>query len=377
MMDKLVIIGANDFQNQLIIKANSMGLETHVFAWEEDAVGKKNADYFYPISITEKEKILKKCEEIKPIGIASIASDLASITVNYLAEKLGLVGNGIKSSLLSTNKYLMRKAFEQRKDPSPKSYRLDELNEEIIKKLQFPVIVKPVDRSGSRGITKIERKEDLPKAIKAAQDVSFAKQILIEEFAQGDEYSVEYVSYKGEHHFLALTKKLTTGAPHFIETGHIQPALISDDLLEKIKKIIEHALDSLSIQYGASHSEIKVDCEGNIKIIEIGGRMGGDCIGSDLVYLSTGYDFLKMVIEIACGKEPNMVPTGDKHSVQIRFLFNQEDLDRLEQIKRNTPHSIYRISDIKYENIGNDIVDSATRLGYYILVTDSDVGRNI
>ena len=63
-MKKLVIIGANDFQNQLILKAKSLGYETHVFAWEDGAVGKDNADYFYPISIIEKDKILEKCKEI-------------------------------------------------------------------------------------------------------------------------------------------------------------------------------------------------------------------------------------------------------------------------------------------------------------------------
>ena len=88
MKEKLVIIGANDFQNQLILKAKSLGYETHVFAWQDGSIGEKTADYFYPISIVEKEQILEKCKEIKPVGVCSIASDLATITVNYVAEKL-------------------------------------------------------------------------------------------------------------------------------------------------------------------------------------------------------------------------------------------------------------------------------------------------
>ena len=107
--EKLVIIGANDFQYQLIQKAKNRGMETHVFAWEDGSVGKQAADYFYPISITEKELILEKCKEIKPDGILSIASDLAVTTVNYVAQQLNLTGNGTESALLSTNKYLMRK----------------------------------------------------------------------------------------------------------------------------------------------------------------------------------------------------------------------------------------------------------------------------
>ena len=85
MKEKIVIIGANDFQNRLILKAKEMGYETHVFAWQSGDIGEKTADFFYPISITEKEQILEECKKIKPKGICSIASDLAVVTVNYVA----------------------------------------------------------------------------------------------------------------------------------------------------------------------------------------------------------------------------------------------------------------------------------------------------
>ena len=201
----------------------------------------------------------------------------------------------------------MRKAFEKNGDPSPLNYRSDEINEEIINNMKFPLIVKPVDRSGSRGITKIQKKEELKDAIRIAEEVSFDKRAMVEEFIEGQEYSVEYISWQGKHTFLALTQKFTTGAPHFIETGHMQPAEVSDTILENIKRIVEHALDTLGVKFGASHSEIKIDQDGTIKIIEVGARMGGDCIGSDLVKISTGYDFVDMVIDVACGKDRKSV----------------------------------------------------------------------
>ena len=110
-MKKIVIIGANNFQMPLIKKVKKLGYETHVFAWKEGAVGAKYADYFYPISIVEKDEILEKCKEIKPDAVLSVASDLATITVNYLAEKLGLIGNSLECTRISTNKFNMRKAF--------------------------------------------------------------------------------------------------------------------------------------------------------------------------------------------------------------------------------------------------------------------------
>ena len=152
-MKKLVIIGANDFQNQLILKAKALGYETHVFAWEDGAVGKDTADYFYPISIIEKEKILDKCRKIMPDGVCSIASDLASITVNYVAEKLGLPCNQTKFTNIQTNKYAMRQALMDAGLPCPKFVLADE-NFDLAKLsgFKFPIIVKPTDRSGSRNI---------------------------------------------------------------------------------------------------------------------------------------------------------------------------------------------------------------------------------
>lgn len=364
---KLVIIGANDFQNQLILKAKERGIETHVFAWERGYSGEKTADYFYPVSIVEKEEILEKCREIQPDGIISIASDLASITVNYVAEKMNLVGNGIESSQISTNKYFMRKAFEKNGDPSPKNCRSDELTEDRIRKLQFPLIVKPVDRSGSRGITKVTSREKLVDAVKNAESLSFDGKAMIEEFVEGREYSVEYISYKGSHTFLALTQKYTTGAPHFIETAHVQPAQIEQDMLKRVQQIVEHALDTLMIRYGASHSEIKIQPDGSIKIIEIGGRMGGDCIGSDLVQISTGYDFVNMVIDIACGMELTFKKVCEPQRAEVRFIFNKKDLVQMEKIRAERPECIYRISEIGKIEDRHRVTDSSTRYGYYII----------
>lgn len=366
-MNKLVIIGANDFQNQLILKAKSLGYETHVFAWEDGAVGKENADYFYPISIVEKDAILEKCKEIKPDGVCSIASDLASITVNYVAEKLGLPCNQTKYTDIETNKFAMRKALLDAGLPCPKFVLADEnFNINQLSDFSFPIIVKPTDRSGSRNIMKLESTDGVEKAVKDACGTSFEHKAIIEEFIEGNEYSMETISYKGEHHYLATTKKFTTGAPHFIETGHCEPSDLPADIIEKAKKHIISALTALHIENSAGHSEFKVDKNGNIRIIEIGARMGGDCIGSDLVYLSTGNDFMKMVIDVACGNKPEVSENPTNNDVSIKFLFTEQDIEDMNEFKKLNPDKVYRISDLELENLGNT-TDSSSRLGYYIV----------
>ncbi len=363
-MKKLVIIGANSFQNKLILKAKELGYETHVFAWECGDVGEKTADIFYPVSIIEKDEILEKCREIQPDGVCTIASDLAAITVNYVAEKLGLTCNPPEIIRQCTNKYAMRKCFSDAGIPSPKFARTDCVNE-TVREMEFPLIVKPTDRSGSRSITKVYEEKELQPAIDRAVQDSFEDMAIVEEYIQGDEYSLESISYQEKHYFLAITKKYTTGEPNFIETGHVQPSDLSPETQENVKRMLFSALDALGVQNGAGHSEFRVDEQGNVRIIEIGARMGGDCIGSDLVQLSTGYDFVKMVIDVACGKAPDFTIAEKRYRAEIRFLFGEKDLEELERIKQENPERIYFISEIEKCDV---VQDSSTRWGYYILI---------
>lgn len=308
MKKKLAIIGASYLQLPLVEKAKEMGVESICFAWEEGAVCQDLCDKFYPISTVDKDAILKVCQEEKIDGITTIASDVATLTVCYVAEKMGLIGNLDKYSQTATNKYLMRQCFMENGVPSPKFCLTDGEVPMAISTFRFPVIVKPTDRSGSRGVEKVEKQEGLQEAITRACKESFQQKAVIEEFVEGREISVESISFEGKHYVLQITDKVTTEAPFFVELEHHQPSTLPEEIKSRVKAIVLNALTALHIQYGASHAELKITKEGDIRVIEIGARMGGDFIGSDLVKLSTGYDFLKGVIEVAFGEfeEPKL-----------------------------------------------------------------------
>jgi biotin carboxylase len=176
-MKKLAIIGASYLQKPLVIKAKEMGIETHVFAWEEGNVVGDITDFYYPILITKKQKILEKCKEVKIDGITSIASDVAMPTVNYIAEKLNLVGNGIEATKNSTDKIEMRKTLSKAGVPCPTFNFFKEPVFENDHEFNFPVIVKPTDRSGARGVTKVETPDKVNNAIEKALDISFSKKV--------------------------------------------------------------------------------------------------------------------------------------------------------------------------------------------------------
>lgn len=369
-MKKIVIIGAGEFQNPLILKAKEMGYETHVFAWKSGDIGEQTADYFYPVSIIEKEEILEISKKIEPSAVISIGSDLATLTVNYVARGLGLTCNAPNNDFYSTNKYLMRKAFKEAGVRVPAFVCTDGTQkiEELKKNFEFPVIVKPTDRSGSRGVTKVTKESELRAAIEQSIEESFEKKAIIEEEIKGKEYSCECISFEGEHYFLTFTEKFTTGEPHYIEIGHIEPAVFPLETEAYIKEEIKKALDALEVKYGASHSEFRVDENGNMKIIEIGARMGGDCIGSDLVPISTGNDFMKMVIESAEGQQP-VVRENQKNIAFIRFIFNERDREILDEAEKREDVVCVR-KEIK--PITSDIVtDSSRRFGFYIFACSS------
>ena len=390
---KLAVIGASHFQLPLIEKAQEMGCEVHAFAWECGDVGERAADAFHPVSIVETGKIVDECRSVGIDGICTIASDLATVAVNHVASELGLIGNSLECTEVSTNKNLMRKAFAQAGDPSPKSLSVAlvqgdlaagadvMLREEELSSfdpselgLRYPLIVKPVDRSGSRGVTKLEA-PDIPvtagMALKQAFEQGFAAQAVVEEFACGDEFSVEGMSWRGNHHILAVTRKGTTGAPHFIETSHLQPSGLDPQTFERVSDVVTHSLDTLGVANGASHSELKIDSSGTIRIIEIGARMGGDCIGSHLVPLSTGIDYTRAVVDVALGREPDLSAAAKPAAAAIRFIFDDADRKVLDQIKVERPELLqyeYMTSEPGEEH---DVTDSSTRYGHFVMSAPS------
>lgn len=214
---------------------------------------------------------------------------------------------------------------------------------------------------------KINTPDELQEAIDYAMSWSKTKQAILEEFIEGTEYSGESIAYNGEYKLLVVTEKSTTGAPHFVETGHKQPANLSPEMLKKVEETLYRAFASMGIKYGAIHPEFRITKEGRICFMEIGTRMGGDCIGSDLVPLSSGYDYMGMVISCGCGKIPNFEKLHEPKEARIKYIITKEDLIEYERIKKEEPEIIIRHSEIK-ELSDNPILKSADRAGYYITV---------
>lgn len=302
MKEKIAVIGANAPLIPFYRQAKKLGYEIIGIAWEEGAVCKPFCDRFYPISFAEKEKVLEVCRKESVKGILSFSLESALPTVAYVAKRMGLVSNSEESIAITQSKFTQRQALQNSGIPVPHYYLIESEDDLANVECNYPVIVKPVDSGGSQGICKVDSSELLDEAYRFAVDYSRSSKVIVEEFVDGREFSVEYISHQGKHYFLQVTDKVTSGAPRFVEMQHHQPADVSESLRQRIKEMVESALTALKIENSASHTEIKLNSRGELFIIETGARMGGDYITSDLVRLSTGYDFVEGAIKLACNK---------------------------------------------------------------------------
>lgn len=289
-------MGASQWQLPIYLKAKEMGIETHGFAYEQGAVAKDYADYFYPISLADKETVLEKCKEIGIDGVATSASDFATEIASWVAEQLGLNTNPYQTIAHIHDKAWVREQTLRLSSVShPKTFSgsLDSLM------IPFtPCILKPVHGNGKRGVWLLQSKEEWD-MVKAHADVYEGEDVLGEEYIVGKEYSVESLSFHAHHYVVQITEKVSDGAPHFVELGHHQPANISADCRERLIAATKDVLTAVGFVNGASHIEMKVTEDNRIYLIDLNPRGGGDYISTRLVPLSTNCDYMAEIINIA------------------------------------------------------------------------------
>lgn len=296
MKKRIAIIGASTGQLPLCEKAREMGLETFCFAWPKGAVCKDYVDHFISISIFEMDEIVRYCYEYGVDGVVSNASETTALVVAYVAEKLGKVCIPYKSFVKIQNKEFVRKITNAIPTLSKVNYRMG-LLDDIVSSFPIPYVLKPIKGAAKKGVNFID---DVMTDLSVPDDLKDAV-FIAEEYIVGKEYSVESMSYNNRHEVIQITEKVSTGAPHFVELEHHQPAILSVLVEKKIKEVIPEILASVGFTNGASHTEIKVDDKDNIYLIEVNPRGGGDYISNNLISLSTDYDYLKQLILVSLG----------------------------------------------------------------------------
>lgn len=319
-MKRLFIIGASILQLPGIQKAKELGYYVGVADFNPEAVGIPYADEYYNVSTIDEKGVYEAAKAFGADGIMTLATDMPMRAVAYATKKLGLPGISYDTAVKSTDKGEMIQAFEAAGVAHPWYYIVSSPAEAagIMERISYPCITKPTDSSGSRGVMLVHSREELEKALSYSYENGRKGGVIIEEYMVGPEVSVEVIVYGGIPHVLQITDKLTTGAPHFVEMGHSQPSRLAQEDQQKIRDLASRAVKAVGIENGPAHVEIMLTKEGP-KMVELGARMGGDCITSHLVPLSTGVDMIKATIDISLGQTPDIAPKCQKGAA-IRFL---------------------------------------------------------
>lgn len=373
MTKKLMILGASILQLPAIEKAKEMGLDVVVVDMNPDAIGFNVPDIEKEIiSTIDIQAVISAAKSHKIDGIMTLATDMPMRTVAAVAKEMNLIGIDEETALKATNKAEMRKALQLNNVPIPKFYVVRNKDEykEVVKQFHVPFIVKPADSSGSRGIIEVKDIHNETLVIQAYEychPFSKVGDVVVEEYMEGPEVSVETLTVNGECHVIQITDKLTTGAPHYVEMGHSQPTMLSKEIAGQISNVAKAANKAIGIKNGPSHTEIIVTKEGP-KIVELGARLGGDNITTHLVPLSTGVDMVECCIKIALGEIPDIKKKWNKGSA-IRY-FDQKSgyikaIDGIEEAKKIP--GIKQISVVHGvgENI-TEVTSSGSRIGFVI-----------
>ena len=325
MQKRLLVLAAGILQVPVIKKAKEKGYYVIAVDGDSNAIGLQYADKAICANITDEEIMLEIAREQHVDGVIHPCSEVSMNVMGRINDELGLAGITKEQAIRATNKHLMREAFEKGSAPSPKSILTDSAEdawEHLQNDFSTDGILKPSRNSGSRGIAKVVRdmnKADFINAYNIALDESRDKSVLIEQFIEGPEFSIEIIVWNGKVNVLTVTDKKTTGAPHFVELGHNQPSCFSATEVETLKAAAVAGVKALGVNNCACHAEAKL-MDGKAYLMEIGARLGGDFISTELTHLSTGIDMVAAAINVALGVEPDLNPKEEPKGVCIRYF---------------------------------------------------------
>lgn len=300
-----MILGAGLNQVPLIRMAQKMGFEVIAVSVKGDYPGFSAADSFYEIDVRDQEAILAAARKEDICGIVTDQTDISVPSVAYVAESLGLPGVGYECALKFTNKYLMRKSCMEFGIPVPRFCSAESLEEARKKaaELTFPIIVKPVDTQGSRGVTLLRKPAELDAVFDIVQSFSAVGMVIMEEFFEGAEVAIQGFMANGKMTNLIIGDRVYFDLPGvFIPKQTLFPSKLPEALKKKVLNINTHLVRSLNPKFAITHSEYLVNPEtGEIRLVETAARGGGVFISSDLIPLACGINVHEMIIRLATG----------------------------------------------------------------------------
>ncbi len=373
-MDKksILIFGVGELQRSIIRRAKLMGLFTIGIDPCADAVCRDEVDAFEIVGGQDFEGTCAVVEKYGINAIVTAATDKPLVMMARVAEKYGFPFFSVDTAQWSTDKFQMKQRFMEGGVPCAQG-RLIHTAEEA-KDLYFPVICKPRDNSGSRGVKLCRDLDELQECIDEALQYSHLDTVLVEEFIEGQEYSIEGLHYEGKSEVIQFTEKKTTEFPYNVELAHKQPANLMENQKNDIGELVSKIAQCMHFENCPSHTELKIN-ERGIFIIETSPRLGGGNITSHLVPLSTGISMEDQLLNIALGEKIDTLTGRISKASGVKFLNLREG--KIEHIAseiggvKNWDHMIDFQYDFKEGSQLKSFKTGLDRYGHFILQVDS------
>ena len=369
----VLVFGCGELQQSIIGRAHKKGLFVVGIDPCADAFCKDDVDAFEVVGGQDFEGTCAVVEKYDIDAIVTAATDKPLVMMARIAEKYGFPFFSVDTARWSTDKYQMKQRFLEGGVPCAKGRLVKSVEE--TDDMVFPVIVKPRDNSGSRGVKLCRTQNELVDSMAEALEYSKLDSVLVEEFIEGQEYSIESLHYNGKSEVIQFTEKKTTEFPYNVELGHKQPANLTEEQKDAIREIICKISAALHFENCPSHTELKINGRG-IFVIETSPRLGGDYITSTLVPLSTGINIEDQLVNIALGEQVD-TQTGrvNKASGVVFFQFPE---GRVRSVNKSIMTSITKRPEVVFVDLKLNegdrvpiITSSLNRYGEYVIKDES------
>ena len=337
-MKKILMLGGSTSQVCAIKKAKEMGYYVIICDYLSDNPGQYVADEFYLVSTTDKEKVLELAKTLDLDAVVCYASDPAAETAAYVCEHLGLPTNPYESVRILSNKHLFREYLRDNGFCVPQAMGFETVDEALqnIGGFKFPVMVKPVDSSGSKGVNKIAHPDELPEAFADAMQYSRCKKVIVEEFIhkKGYQISGDGFTVDGKLVFCCLGNEYYSVAAgkDYVPLGECWPSVLDEALLSKIRGELQRLITSLGMRTGAYNIEVILDQEDNVYILELGARNGGSLIPQIIKY-ATGVDMVEYTIKAALGEDCLDLQTAPPKGYWSNYMVHSMKSGILQEVK--------------------------------------------
>lgn len=359
-MKKILLLGGSTQQIPAIEYAKKAGYYTVLCDYLEDNPGQYVADKFYLVSTTDKESVLKVAKEENVDGIVAYASDPAAITAAYVANKLELPSNPYESIEILSKKNLFRNFLRENDFNCPASKEFNSLESVWIEidKFKFPIMIKPIDSSGSKGVSKVDNIEQIENAFNYAMSISREKTVIIEEYIERDHDfmiggDIFVIDGKIEFWGLISSYRDKKGNP-FVPIGNRYPLDISEERLSEIHIELQKLIDLLDIKFGAFNIEIMFTSKNELYFIEVGPRNGGNMI-PDFLYMATGIDTIETTIECSMGNFNNDLKDLKKGGFYSTYVLHVNHDGILNDIKYSKEIKEAIIKTVMYKKSGDEV----------------------